>query len=131
MRFRQTRFAGAWLAWALAVLAGSAEAQWVETPGRGGADLTVCHLNTRQVFDIDGRVIDFFADGHAVTTSAFLTVAAGVLPGVDAWLQVPYQRLDYEVAPGTLSVGARLALAGKNLPAGTSLVLGYFSRWPL
>ena len=90
--------AGVWLAIALAALATSAEAQWVETPGRGWADLTVYHLDTRQVFDIDGSVIDFFADGHAVSTSAFLTVAAGILPGVDGWLQVPYQRLDYEDA---------------------------------
>lgn len=41
---------------------------------------------------------DFFADGHAISTSLFFTLAAGLLPGVDGWLQVPYHRLEYNDA---------------------------------
>ena len=81
-----------------AVLATSVEAQWVEAPGQGWADLTVYYLDTREQFDFDTRVRDFFADGHAVTVSAFLTLAVGILPGVDGWLQVPYHRLQFEDA---------------------------------
>ena len=88
------------LGWAvlalLAVLGTSAEAQWVEPPGQGWADLTVYYLDTREAFDFNGDVDDFFAEGHAVSTSAYLTMAVGILPGVDGWIQVPYNRLQYD-----------------------------------
>ena len=87
-----------WAVLSLAALATSAEAQWVEIPGQGWADLTAYYLDTQEVFDFDGDVRDFFADGHAVSTSVFLTLAAGILPGVDGWLQVPYHRLQYDDA---------------------------------
>ncbi len=73
-------------------------AQWVESPGRGWIDVSVYHLDTREAFEFDGRVRDFFADGHAVSTSVFLTLAAGLAPGVDGWVQVPYHRLRYDDA---------------------------------
>ena len=87
-----------WVVLGLAALATSAEAQWVELPGEGWVDLTVYYIDTREHFGFDGEVRDFFADGHAVSTSAFLTVAAGILPGVDGWLQVPYHRLQFDDA---------------------------------
>ncbi len=89
-----------WVVVGLAALATSVEAQWVEVPGEGWVDLTVYYIDTREHFDFDGEVRDFFADGHAVSTSAFLTVAAGILPGVDGWLQVPYHRLRFDDASG-------------------------------
>ena len=41
---------------------------------------------------------DFFADGRAENTSVYVTFAAGLFPGVDAWVQVPYHRLRYDDA---------------------------------
>lgn len=73
-------------------------AQWVEPPGRGWMDVAVFHLDTREAFHSDGgvRAFDPFTRGHAVSTSAFATIALGLVPGVDAWVQVPYQRLRFD-----------------------------------
>lgn len=82
----------------LGPLPGEIHAQWVEEPRSGWVDLTVYHLDTRENFEFDGDVRNFFADGHAISTSVFLTLAAGILPGVDGWVQVPYHRLRYNDA---------------------------------
>lgn len=78
--------------------AGFVQGQWVEEPGQGWADLSVYHLDTREAFEFNGHVRDFFAEGRAVSTSVFLTLAAGLLPGVDGWMQMPYHRLRYDDA---------------------------------
>ncbi len=62
--------------------------------------LTVFHHDTREEFDTEGEVAPFFADGHAVTTSFFLTAAVGLFHGVDAWVQVPVHRLSFDDAGG-------------------------------
>jgi len=72
----------------------------VEQPGKGWVDLTVYHIDTRQTFGSSGRRRSFFSDGHAVSTSVFLTIAAGLAPGLDGWVQVPYQRLRFDDAGG-------------------------------
>jgi len=72
-----------------------ADAQWVEAPGHGWLDVTVYHIDTMEQFELDGNVREIFAEGHAVNTSVFLTFVAGMLPGVDAWVQAPYHRLKY------------------------------------
>ncbi len=81
-----------------AALPSATLAQWVEPPGRGWVDVSVFHLDTRDAFHADGavRAFDPFTQAHAVSTSAFVTVALGLLPGVDAWLQVPVQRLRFD-----------------------------------
>ena len=87
------------LSWALfSLVPGTLPAQWVSPPGEGWADVSIYHLDTREAFGFDGRVGEFFAEGHAVSTSAFLTVAGGLLPGVDGWIQLPYHRLRYDDA---------------------------------
>lgn len=75
-----------------------AGAQWVEPPGRGWLDVSVFHLDTREAFHSDGdiKAFDPFTQAHAVSTSTFATVAMGLFPGVDAWVQVPYQRLRFD-----------------------------------
>lgn len=75
-------------------------AQWVEEPGEGWIDVTVYHQDTRKQFGIDGDKQRIFADGHSIATSVFVTVAAGVYPGVDVWAQAPWQRLDFDDAAG-------------------------------
>lgn len=86
---------------ALAGLPASAPAQWVEEPGRGWASLTAYHQDTRESFGIDGVKGDFPGGGHSVATQAFLTVAQGLLTGVDVWAQLSYQRLSFDDVTGT------------------------------
>ena len=87
------------LSWALSgFVPACLEAQWVSRPGKGWADVSVYHLDTREAFGFDGQLGDFFAEGHAVSTSAFLTLAGGLVPGVDGWIQLPYHRLRYDDA---------------------------------
>jgi hypothetical protein len=96
-----TAFPSIWIASSL-LMAGSfprlVQAQWVENPGEGWVDVTVYHLDTTENFGFNGDVGEFFADGHAVSTSVFLTLAGGLAPGVDTWLQIPYHRLRYDDA---------------------------------
>lgn len=35
----------------------------------------------------------------------------------------------WEIGPGALELGLRVPITGRNLPAGRSVVLGYFTRW--
>ncbi len=82
----------------LALHAPPAAGQWVEAPGAGWIDLTLYHQDTRSAFQFDGEERDFFADGHAISSAVFVTVATGLLPGVDVWVQVPFQRLRFDDA---------------------------------
>lgn len=79
----------------LAVAGAPARGQWVEPPGEGWVDVTVYHHDTRERYTSTGDTRAFFADGRAVATSAYVTAAAGLLPGVDAWVQAPVQRLEF------------------------------------
>ncbi len=81
---------------ALIALPGSLRAQWVEPVGRGWASLALYHHDTRERFDASGARRPFFAEGHAVATSTFLTTAVGILPTVDLWIQLSAHRLRYE-----------------------------------
>ena len=71
-------------------------AQWVEPPGRGWVTVAVYHQDTRHHYDTSGGRRPFFADGHAVSTAAFVTGAAGLAPGMDIWVQLAFQRLRYD-----------------------------------
>ncbi len=92
------------LAGVLAGAGGATEvgAQWVESPGRGWLDVSIFHLDTREAFHSDGdvRAFDPFTRGHAVSTSVFATLALGLVPGVDAWVQAPFQRLRFDDLSG-------------------------------
>jgi hypothetical protein len=77
-----------------------ASGQWVEAPGRGWVSLNIFHQDTKEQFDTQGSTRPFFADGHAIATSAYLTAAVGLFRGVDAWIQAPYHRLKYTDAAG-------------------------------
>ncbi len=94
---REPHFVGA----AFAILAFvtypfAVDAQWVEPPGRGWASVAVYHQNTREAYNVEGNVNPFQANGHAVSTQSFLTVALGLLQGVDAWAQFSFQRLRFD-----------------------------------
>lgn len=89
----------AWATASSAIVAAApvaANAQWVEAPGAGWSALAVYHQDTQKRFGADGEVREFFAEGRAVTTSSFLTVALGLAPGVDGWGQISFHRLRYD-----------------------------------
>lgn len=71
-------------------------AQWVEAPGKGWVQMSVYHHDTTTQFDTRGEEMPFFSDGRAVTTSAFVTAALGLVHGVDVWVQAPLHRLRFE-----------------------------------
>ena len=87
----------------LAGTAVAAAAQWVEEPGKGWIALAVYHQDTREHFGIDGDTRALFAEGHAVTTSSFLTMALGLAPGIDLWSQLSLHRLRYDDVAGERS----------------------------
>ncbi|MEX2526239.1 MAG: hypothetical protein WEA09_01260 [Gemmatimonadota bacterium] len=70
--------------------------QWIQPQGTGWLDLTVSHLDTRDQFWVDGSQRRMANDGHAVTSSLFLTSAVGVVRGLDVWLQLPFHRLRFD-----------------------------------
>ena len=94
------------------------------------------YLDTREEFSRTGEVRNIRLDGHVQTASSFLTVALGILPGVDIWVQPSYHRLEFADLEGTrISWGfgdtrvyvrtAPLRLLGSDFPfairAGTKL----------
>ncbi len=116
-------------------------AQWVEPPGRGWVTVAVYHQDTRDHYDTGGGRRAFFADGHAVSTAAFVTGAAGLAPGVDMWVQLALQRLRYDdgamnrvaAGPGDARLWLRLAplaWTGSSFPfairGGVKLPVGDF-----
>ena len=120
-------------------------AQWVEEPGRGWVQTAIYHHDTGKRFDPSGSVEPLFNEGgRSITTSLYLTAVAGLVRGVDVWVQVPYNRLEFnDVVDERLSVGigdprlhVRLgsALFGLRSPvpvavrAGVKLPLGEFTR---
>ena len=82
-------------------------AQWIEEPGRGWIHFAVYHHDTRKRFDPSRSVEPLFNEGgRSITTSFFLTAVAGIVRGADVWVQVPYNRLEFnDVVDERLSVG--------------------------
>lgn len=74
----------------------TAHAQWIEPPGTGWVQVALYHHDTRSTFDTERNVRRIFADGHSVTTSLYVTAAGGLVRGLDAWLQVPVHRLQFD-----------------------------------
>ena len=96
-----------------------AHAQWVEAPRSGWASFSMFHQNSSEKYGPSGDVENIvrLADmmmmmmgeevtpraGSVRTLSSFLTVALGVAPGLDIWIQPSYHRLQYEDGGGTIT----------------------------
>ena len=80
-----------------------AVAQWVEEPGRGWIALAAYHSDTRESFGPEGDAGKLADEGHAVTTSAFATMALGLAETVDLWSQIAFHRLRYDNAAANRS----------------------------
>jgi hypothetical protein len=96
------------------------------------------HQDTRRNFGPDGTCEPFFADGHAVATSLFVTGALGLVRGLDAWVQASGHRLRYDDAagrrlrtgPGDLRTYLRAGLplvGGPDVPVAVRAGV----KWPL
>lgn len=85
---------------ALAALPVAGAGQWVEPPGEGWVSLTVYHQDSRDEYDLHGERGPVPGAGHSVATVGFLTVARGLAPGLDAWIQLSFQRLLFENVGG-------------------------------
>ena len=79
------------------------KAQWVEPVGEGWLAFAVFHQDTRRFYDLSGESRDLFSEGHARTTSSFLTAATGLFPGVDTWVQLSFSDLNYDDLAGERS----------------------------
>ncbi len=106
---------------AVAVLtAVPARAQWVEDPGSGWISFATSFRSSSDKFGPTGdvgsivRLDDMMASmmgnppdnprtGTVQTLSSYLTVAFGVAPGLDVWIQPSYHRLKYEDDSGTIN----------------------------
>lgn len=86
---------GVFTAVLLVANSGPLHGQWTESPGEGWLQLSVFHQDTHWQFDSRGNVRRIFDEGHAISTSLYLTGAVGLLEGVDSWIQLPYHRLQY------------------------------------
>ncbi len=124
------------VALSLSVLASPGYGQWIEPERQGWAAFSMYYLDTQEQFGPSGEVRNFVLDGHAQTASSFLTIAMGIAPGVDIWIQPSYHRLEFADLGGTrISWGfgdtrlyvrtAPLRLVGSDFPfairAGTKL----------
>lgn len=77
-----------------------AAAQWVNAPGEGWVEVSVIHHDTDEEYRSTGEVEPFFADGHMIATSAYVNATLGILPGLDAWVQAPVHRFQFDDAGG-------------------------------
>ena len=82
-------------------------AQWIEAPGQGWMEVAVYHHDTRKRFDPSRSLEPLFnADARAITTSLYLTAVVGVVQGADVWVQMPYNRLEFnDIAADRQSIG--------------------------
>lgn len=121
--------------------AGPLAAQWIEPPGKGWVQASLYHHDTRDEFGLDGERRGIRNDGHAIATSLFTTVAVGIVKGVDAWVQIPFHRIEYsDISPVRVRSGigdvrgflrvSPTALLGSDFPlavrGGAKLSVGDF-----
>jgi len=113
--------------------------QWIEEPGSGWVQLTIYHQDTRDEYGPDGQVKPFFAGGHAVMTSVFVTAAGGVIRGVDAWVQAPVHSLVFsdliarreKTGPGDPKLFLRVGPELLGLPAPAPVALRAGVKFPV
>lgn len=71
--------------------------QWVEPPGTGWAKIQVAHQDTRTKFDNEGNrePLKLQQNARSVTTTLRFTGALGLWRGLDAWVDVPLRRMEF------------------------------------
>jgi len=119
--YSPSRFAGLVAILLGALLAGPAQGQWVEPPGTGWLKVQVAHQDTRSKFDRDAQITSYDTeDARSISSAVRVTGAFGLWRGLDAWADLPYQRLAFnDVQDDRLQTG--LADPRLYLRAGPSL----------
>lgn len=79
-----------------AIAVPSARSQWIEKPANGWIHTAIYRHETSTIFDETGSREKIFNNGHAETTSLFVTAAGGLFRGVDAWVQLPLHHLIFD-----------------------------------
>lgn len=96
---RRTYTAGVVLALTALLFSPSASAQWVEAPGTGWVQLQVSHQQTEDGFNEDGESVPLVQtpgdDGESIITTVRFTGALGLVQGLDAWVDVPFHRQEF------------------------------------
>lgn len=81
----------------VALLPGTAHAQWPVGQGAGWAKLSVVHHRTTEEYRADGRKAPFLNNGaESRSTAIFADVLLGVTDRIDVWVQVPYFDLNFD-----------------------------------
>ena len=81
----------------VALLPGTAQAQWPVGQGAGWAKLSVFHHRTTEEYRADGRKAPFLNNGaESRSTAIFADVLLGVTDRIDVWVQVPYFDLNFD-----------------------------------
>ena len=75
---------------------GEVHGQWTEAKGAGWTSITMYQQSTSEVYDAQGDRQPYLLNGRASAFSTFITTDVGLAPGVDAWIQLAYQRLEFE-----------------------------------
>jgi len=77
-------------------------AQWVETPGTGWVQVQVSHQQTEDGFNEEGDVVPLVQtpgdEGQSIITTVRLTGALGLVRGVDAWVDLPFHRQEFNTS---------------------------------
>jgi len=76
------------------------KAQWTSDKGKAWLDLSSYYHDTRTQFWFDGTEIELFEEGHIVTSATFLTGSVGLSKGLDAWIQIPFVRSQFDDIAG-------------------------------
>ncbi len=79
----------------LFAVATPAHGQWVEPGGQGWASFSMFYQDTDEQYGRTGDRTKLPRGGKVQTASAFLTVAMGIAPGVDVWIQPSFRRLQF------------------------------------
>src|SRR6056297_593592 len=76
-----------------------AAGQWVQAPGTGWGQIQVSHQQAKDGFDEEGNVVPLVQtpgdEGESIITTLRMTVALGLVRGLDVWIDVPYHRQEF------------------------------------
>lgn len=80
------------------LLVAPAAGQWVEQPGTGWVNLQFAHQRTETGFNKNGRVVpldELDPDAQSIISTARLSGAIGLVPGIDMWVDIPVHRQSF------------------------------------
>jgi len=99
---RRMRLVGLFIGLAALLASPTASAQWGEGPGTGWAQLQVSHQQTQDGFNEEGNIVPLVQteedEGESIITTVRFTGALGLVRGVDAWVDLPFHRQEFNTS---------------------------------